>query len=158
MIQSYSFSLAETPAALQAGKMLFLEYAQSLNIDLSFQNFENELKQMEPMYSKPDGALVLVYKDGEAIGCAGVRRIDETTAELKRMFVRPEFRKNGVGRRLLFYCLDVASALGYQKIRLDTLESMKAAQQLYRSAGFLEIEAYNFHPVPGTIYMEKRIS
>lgn len=105
----------------------------------------------------PTGALLLAYKDDLPAGCAGIRRIDDETAELKRMYVQDRCRRQGIGVRLLEWSLQKAKELGYEKIRLDTLQSMTAAQALYRSFGFYEIEPYRFNPLEGTIYMERKL-
>jgi putative acetyltransferase len=139
------------------GKDLFQQYANSLKIDLSFQDFANELNSINQVYNKPKGALLLAYSDKIAIGCVGIREIDMDTAELKRMFVQDKFKGNGIGRKLLALSIDVAQKLGYKRIRLDTLADMTQALNLYRSVGFYEIPAYRFNPIEGAVYMEKKI-
>jgi putative acetyltransferase len=149
------YRLAVTHDEFEQGKHLFREYATSLGVDLSFQDFDNELQMIDRQYNKPYGALLLVYDSGSAIGCAGIRKIDDDTAELKRMYVRGEYRGYGIGVKLMERSLDLARELGYRKIRLDTLSTMKKAQALYRSFGFYEIPSYRFNPLEGTVYMEK---
>lgn len=150
-----TYQIATTSQDFETGKKLFEEYAASLNVDLSFQNFSKELETISEQYNGPAGALLLA-RDGETfVGCSGVRRLDEQTAELKRMYVKTEYRGYQVGLNLLERSIELAKKLGYKKIRLDTLENMTKAQQLYRSFGFYEIPSYRFNPLPGTIYMEK---
>lgn len=138
-------------------RALFREYAASLDIDLCFQNFERELDSLEQQYAPPQGALFLARVGTEAVGCAAVRRFEEGVAELKRMYVQPAFRGQGISRQLLDTALDTARHLGYRQIRLDSLPSMQTAIALYRSAGFTEIPAYRSNPVAGTVYLEKNL-
>jgi len=153
-----SLKIAHSGKEFEDGKDLFQQYAYSLNIDLSFQDFIDELKTIDKQYNIPRGALILAYHEKIAIGCAGIREIDNETAELKRMFVRTEYRKFKIGKKLLELSIDKAKKLNYKKIRLDTLPNMIQAQNLYRSFGFYEIPSYRFNPVAGTIYMEKIIT
>jgi len=146
---------AQTTIDYDLGKNLFLEYAESLGFSICFQNFEQELVDIQVQYGAPNGCLLLV-KDGEqAVGCAGVRRWQGDIAELKRMYLQPSARGRGMGRRLLDSALQHARQLGYHRIRLDTLPSMETAIALYRAAGFTEISAYRDNPFPDTIYLEK---
>ena len=142
-------------ADYDTGKKLFLEYAESLGFSICFQNFEQELADIQIQYGAPNGCLLLV-KDGElVVGCVGVRRWEGDIAELKRMYLQPSTRGQGMGRRLLDSALQHARQLGYHRIRLDTLPSMETAIALYREAGFTEIPAYRDNPFPDTLYMEK---
>jgi putative acetyltransferase len=152
-----TYRLATTKDEFEQGKQLFREYATSLGVDLSFQDFDNELQVIDRQYNKPAGALLLVYHKESAIGCAGIRKIDDEIAELKRMYVRGGYRGYGIGVKLMERGLDIARGLGYKKIRLDTLKSMEKAQALYLSFGFYEIPSYRFNPLEGTIYMEKQL-
>ena len=98
--------------------------------------------------------MLLAYQGEDAIGCTGVRELDGETAELKRMFVRPEFRGHRIGRNLMMGAVEIARGLGYRRMRLDTLSTMLPALNLYRSFGFHEIEPYRFNPVAGAVYLE----
>jgi putative acetyltransferase len=152
---STTYKLAESLQEFEHGKTLFLEYAQSLPIDLAFQNFSRELETVQIQYNKPDGALILVYV-GEALGgCVGIRKLDHEVAELKRMYVRPSYRDHKLGKELLTRALVIARELGYRAIRLDTLASMTKAQKLYESFGFQTIAPYYINPFKDAIYMEK---
>ncbi|MCF0040501.1 GNAT family N-acetyltransferase [Dyadobacter fanqingshengii] len=151
------YKLAETDEEFEQARELFTEYANSLDIDLSFQNFTKELESVRQQYYQPTGALLLVYKDIQLAGCAGIRRLDDDTSELKRMYVRPDFRGFGLGKKLLDRAIATAAALGYKKIRLDTLSSMTKARNLYESSGFEPIDPYYFNPIEDTIYMERVI-
>lgn len=150
-----NFRQASSSTDFEMGKELFREYVQSLGVDLSFQDFENELQTIDQQYMPPSGTLLLVFDNEKAIGCAGIRKFDPEMAELKRMYVQDGYRGYGLGVKLLEQCVQVAKELGYKKIRLDTLSTMQKAQALYRSFGFYEIPSYRFNPLEGTIYMEK---
>lgn len=154
--QEFVLLSAATPSEYDAARRLFVEYARSLSFDLCFQNFEAELAGMATMYGAPHGGLILVREGaaGEFVGCAGIRRIDERTAELKRMYVRDAYRKLGLGRRLLERAIELARELGYRAIRLDTMPSMARAIALYRQYGFREIENYRYNPEPGALFFE----
>lgn len=149
---------AETNKSFEDAKNLFLQYAQSLNIDLRFQGFEEELNTLHIQYNKPAGAILLAYKDGLAIGCAGIRKFEDSVAELKRMFVQPEHRQLKIGKQLMALAIDIAKDLGYKSLRLDTLPHMTSALNIYRSFGFYEISAYRYNPINNTIYMERQLT
>ena len=155
MENSVTYKIATGTADFALSKKLFTEYAVSLEIDLSFQDFENELAGIDRMYVQPEGGLLLACIEQQAIGCAGIRKIDEETAELKRMYVQPSYRNLHIGADLLDRSLQLAKELGYKKIRLDTLEHMTKAKKLYKSFGFYEIPAYRFNPLEGAVYLEK---
>ena len=147
--------IAESDQHFDEGKTLFQEYAASLDIDLAFQGFTKELETVRAQYGPPAGALVLVYVGEQVAGCAGVRKQGPEIAELKRMYIKPEFRGYRIGRMLLERSVSVAVDLGYKKIRLDTLASMTAARKLYEAFGFEIIPAYYPNPHADAIYMEK---
>lgn len=149
------YIIAITGNDLHDAKMLFTEYANSLNVDLSFQDFEKELASIDKQYTHPFGGLLLAYNDNAAIACVGIRKINDDTAELKRMYVKPQYRCMGIGNELLHRSLELTQQLGYKKIRLDTLANMHKAQSLYLANGFIAIPPYRFNPLPGTIYMER---
>jgi len=155
MTQDFIYKIAYTEHEFEQARSLFKEYVEVLGVDLSFQDFEMELDTIHIQYNKPGGGLILVYMNEKPVACAGVRHFDEEAAELKRMYVRSEYRGLRIGVELLNRSLSLAKDLGYKKIRLDTLENMFRAQELYKSNGFYTISAYRFNPIPGTIYMEK---
>jgi putative acetyltransferase len=150
-----TYLIADTDQEFGQAKELFEEYAQTLHIDLSFQNFSRELENIRDQYAKPSGALILVYVDDAPAGCAGIRKQKDGIAELKRMYVKPDFRGYKLGKELLERSLEAAKELGYLKVRLDTLASMLPARKLYESFGFHEIPAYYLNPMDDAIYMEK---
>jgi GNAT superfamily N-acetyltransferase len=137
---------------------LLREYAEWLAIDLCFQNFNHELANLSEVYGPPGGRMLLAQENSEAgvvtAGCVGLRRFDDLTCEMKRLYVRPERRSAGLGRRLVLAIMAQARELGYGRMRLDTLPSMTEAQRLYRSVGFHPIPPYGEHPVPGTQFLE----
>ena len=136
---------------------LFKEYAEWLNIDLSFQNFAEELLQLKEMYSNPNGAIFLLQQGEDFIGCVAIRKKEEGIAELKRMYIKPTTRKTGGGTLLLEKALVAAKRLGYKLIRLDTLSNMTPAINLYKKHGFYEIQPYYFNPQKNAVFFEKEL-
>lgn len=149
---------AVSAAEIEVARSLFVEYAESLGIDLGFQDFDRELAGLPGEYSPPCGSLLLAV-DGEAVlGCVAVRPLEwPGVAELKRLYVRPSARGHGLGLMLTQAAIAAAREADYEALRLDTLPTMGPAQDLYRSFGFREIEPYRFNPVPGTSYWELRL-
>jgi putative acetyltransferase len=135
-------------------RRLFEEYAASLGIDLGFQDFDTELRELPGEYAPPRGRLLLARIDGDAVGCVGLRPLETDVCEMKRLYVLPAHRGTGAGRALAEAVIRAGAQLGYRHMRLDTLPSMEAARALYRSLGFREIEPYRHNPIPGTAYME----
>jgi ribosomal protein S18 acetylase RimI-like enzyme len=146
------------PADLEEIRLLFREYADSLGVNLDYQGFDTELRELPGSYAPPAGTLLLARRDLEVFGCVGVRPIDTRTVEMKRLFVRPSGRGLGLGRTLAEAAIRFAAATGYERMRLDTLPQMQRAQELYRSLGFTPIEPYRFSPVPGTVFLELLLS
>lgn len=138
--------------------MLFREYANSLNVDLCFQNFVDELRDLPGEYAAPHGTLLLATVNGEFAGCCAVRplhAVDYANAcEMKRLYVRPQFRGLGLGRQLSEVALDSATASGFDCILLDTLDDMESARALYQELGFAEIPPYYYNPIAGAHYLK----
>lgn len=139
----------------QAAVELFREYAAGLGFDLGFQNFDEELSNIESQYSRPSGMVILVFTDSNIpVGCAGIRKFEPGICELKRMYLRETIRGKGAGKELLKRAIEAAGNLGYEKMRLDTLPTMAAAVNVYLKAGFYEIPQYRENPFPGAKFFE----
>lgn len=149
---------ARSRGQVDVARELFREYAASLGVDLGFQNFEEELRGLPGDYAPPRGRLLLAFAGKRAAACGALRALDEKTCEMKRLFVRPEFRGMGLGRRLAERLIREGRAADYRAMRLDTLPGMDDAQRLYRALGFAEIPAYRFNPVPGARFLEMDLS
>jgi putative acetyltransferase len=139
---------------LEEVRTLFREYAASLVIDLWFQGFGRELAGLPGEYAAPHGTLLLGLIRGAATGCVAVRLWESGTCEMKRLYVRDSFKGQGLGRVLAEHAIEWARRAGYERMLLDTLPSMAAAQRLYQDLGFRNVEPYRFNPVAGTRYME----
>lgn len=150
-----SFYLAATDYDYAAAKSLFKEYAASLNINLSFQHFDDELKGLKMMYAEPYGGIILVKEKEEIIGCVAIRRLSGQAGELKRMYIKPLHQNKGIAKILLEKALALARKYNYAVLKLDTLNYMLPAIHLYKQAGFYETTAYYDNPIPTAIYFEK---
>jgi ribosomal protein S18 acetylase RimI-like enzyme len=139
---------------LPAVRGLFQAYAASLEVDLGFQDFDRELRELPGDYAPPAGRILLALDGDEPAGCVALRPYEPEVCEMKRLYVRPAFQGSGLGRRLAEAIVEAGRDAGYRVMRLDTLPSMQAARGLYRSLGFEEIEAYRHNPVHGTTYFE----
>lgn len=148
------FLQAECEADLGQVRELFKEYAASLNFDLCFQGFEQELAELPGEYAPPDGRLLLGLYETQIAGCVALRKIGDGVCEMKRLYVRPEFRGKGIGKSLTLAIIDEARKIGYARMRLDTVPSMKEAIEVYHSLGFMRIEPYRVNPIQGAIFME----
>jgi ribosomal protein S18 acetylase RimI-like enzyme len=143
-----------SPEDLEAARTLFAEYASSLGVDLSFQDFDRELADLPAAYVPPTGSLLLAFAASDPVGCVAVRELEAGICELKRLYVRPAARGRALGRRLTRAAIAQARRLGYARMRLDTLPTMEVAFALYVDLGFGEIDPYRFNPVPGTRFLE----
>jgi putative acetyltransferase len=155
MTQSFRLELIDSPIhpMLAATRELLCDYQRSLGIDLCFQDFEKELFELPGAYAPPDGRLYAAFVGQQLAGSIALRRHDATSCEMKRLYLRPEFLGQGFGRLLAQHIIQDARQIGYQRILLDTLPSMQAAQSLYEKLGFREAQAYVFNPVAGVRYM-----
>ena len=143
---------------LEQARVIFLEYARSLDVDLGFQDFEQELQHLPGDYAEPRGALILARVDGAVAGCCALRPLDTVdypnAAEMKRLYVRRAFRGFGLGRQLAETVLDMARRAGYACVLLDTLDDMEAARTLYEDLGFEEVPPYYHNPHAGAHYLK----
>ena len=144
--------------AIEPAREILREYARSLAVDLCFQNFEEELASLPGEYAPPAGQLLLAYVDGALAACGGLRPLPDVdyanACEMKRLFVRPAFRRFGLGRALAEALMDEARRAGYSAMLLDTLDDMESARELYAALGFEEIAPYYFNPIPGAHYLK----
>lgn len=145
---------AHTPERVGQVREMLKEYAASLHVDLCFQNFESELSGLPGDYAPPGGRLLMAIEGPGGAGCVAMRKIDSEICEMKRLYVRPAFRRKGLGRFLLSSILAEARDAGYGRMRLDTLPEMKEAIALYRSFGFRPTEPYRHNPVEGALFLE----
>jgi putative acetyltransferase len=149
---------AEHPAQIVQARELFLEYAKSLGFSLCFQSFDQELAGLPGDYAPPDGRLLLAEYDGRLAGCGALHRLEPRICEMKRLYLRPQFRGQGLGRALAERVIEEGRILGYRRLRLDTVEPMmRDAVALYRLLGFKEIAPYRANPIEGALYMELRL-
>ena len=139
---------------VEAARRLFVEYQESLGVDLCFQGFDHELAGLPGDYVPPHGRLLLARAGGEAVACVALRRLDAETCEMKRLYVRPSQRGLGLGRALAELLITEARRIGYERMRLDTLPSMTEAAALYERLGFRDIEPYYANPVPGARFLQ----
>jgi len=155
VVKGLSFAQAKSPAQITHARELFLEYAQSLGFSLCFQSFDVELANLPGDYSPPDGRLLLAESQGQLAGCVALHKLEPGISEMKRLYLRPQFRGKRLGLALAHRILAEARQIGYQRIRLDTVEPvMKDAVAIYRRLGFREIDPYCKNPMAGALYME----
>jgi ribosomal protein S18 acetylase RimI-like enzyme len=147
-----------TPEDIAAVRQIFTEYAESLNVDLCFQDFEAELELLPGEYAAPRGALLLAMVNQQVAGCCALRPLDSAddpnASEMKRLYVRPAYRRLGLGRQLAEAIFDAARQLDYSCVLLDTLDEMETARALYEDLGFEEIPPYYHNPLPGAHYLK----
>jgi putative acetyltransferase len=148
-----------TPERIADARQLLEEYASWIEISLCFQNFDKELAGLPGDYAPPQGRFLLAMKDDRLAGCIALRPLSEGTCEMKRLYVRPEFRGLGLGRTLAVNIIETAREIGYESMRLDTLPGrMDQALAMYRRLGFKEIEPYYENPVAEATFMELKLA
>ena len=149
---------AESPEQIASVRELFLEYAQSLGFSLCFQSFDQELAGLPGDYAPPEGRLLLATYDSQPAGCVALHKLDSRSCEMKRLYVRPQFRGKGLGKALTERIINEARLIGYKQLRLDTVEPvMRTAVAMYRTLGFREIAPYRPNPIDGALYMELQL-
>jgi putative acetyltransferase len=155
---AFAFQRAESPEQIAQARELFLEYANSLGFSLCFQSFDQELATLPGDYAPPDGRLLLATSNNDPAGCVALHKLESDICEMKRLYVRPQFRGKGLGRELAEKIIAEARQLRYKKLRLDTVEPvMKTAVAMYRQLGFHEIPSYRQNPMAGALYMELQL-
>jgi ribosomal protein S18 acetylase RimI-like enzyme len=158
VVKRLSIAQAETPAQIANVRELFLEYAQSLGFSLCFQSFDAELAGLPGDYAPPGGRLLLAQYEDQLAGCVALNKLEPGICEMKRLYLRPQFRGKAIGRALAEQIIAEARQIGYQRIRLDTVEPvMKDAVAMYRKIGFQEIASYRLNPIAGALYMELQL-
>jgi putative acetyltransferase len=154
-LKSLTFAQAESNAQIAQARELFLEYAQSLGFSLCFQNFDKELAELPGDYAPPEGRLLLAEYDGELAACVALHKLEPGICEMKRLYLRPQFRGKGLGRALADRIIADARQIRYHRMRLDTVEPvMKDAVAMYRKLGFKQVAPYRPNPIAGAMYME----
>ena len=146
---------SHTAEFLPVVRELFVEYAEAMGLNFCFQKFDQELAELPGRYAPPTGRLFLAVDGGRAAGCVALRKLEGSICEMKRLYVRPPFRRQRLGRQLAEAVIVSAKEIGYERMRLDTLGSMTAAVTLYESLGFQRIAAYYDNPIAGVVYLEK---
>jgi ribosomal protein S18 acetylase RimI-like enzyme len=155
VVKGLAFAQAESDEQIAQARELFLEYAQSLGFSLCFQNFDKELAHLPGDYAPPEGRLLLADYEGRLAGCVALHKLEPQICEMKRLYLRPQFRGKGLGRALADRIITEARQIGYERMRLDTVEPvMKDAVAMYRRLGFHEIAPYRTNPIAGAMYME----
>ena len=154
-LKDLAFAQAESPAQIVQARELFLEYAQSLGFSLCFQHFDQELGGLPGDYAPPEGRLLLARHEGQLAGCVALHKLEDSVCEMKRLYLRPQFRGKGLGGALAARIIAEARQIGYKRMRLDTVEPrMKDAVAMYRRIGFREIAPCRSNPIAGAMYME----
>src|SRR5260370_11029242 len=155
VLKVLTFAQAESPTQIAQARELFLEYAQSLGFSLCFQNFDKELAGLPGDYAPPEGRLLLVEHEGQLAGCVALHKLEPGICEMKRLYLRPQFRGKGLGRALAEHIIAEARQIGYQRMRLDTVEPvMKDPVAMYRKLGFKEVAPYRANPIARSVYTE----
>ena len=155
VLKAFCLSQVESPTQIAQARELFLEYAKSLNFSLCFQSFDQELASLPGDYAPPEGRLLLAEYESQPAGCVALHKLENGICEMKRLYLRPQFRGKGLGRVLADRIIAEARQIGYRRMRLDTVEPvMKDAVAMYRNIGFQEIPPYCKNPIAGALYME----
>jgi putative acetyltransferase len=149
---------AHTPEDLETVRTLFREYEQFLGVDLCFQGFAEELATLPGRYAPPSGRLLLAMEGTDAAGCVALRPLEDGVCEMKRLFVRPAYRGQGLGQHLAQRIIQEATTVGYTVMRLDTLDTLERAVRIYETLGFQRCAPYYANPLPSVVYWERTLS
>jgi ribosomal protein S18 acetylase RimI-like enzyme len=155
MDKNILYKKLETNEEILGAKKLIVEYIQWLNQDLSFQNIDDELNNFPEKYKEPGGAFFIAKENNEIIGCIGMKKLENNICEMKRLFVKDTYKGNGIGKKLVKIIINEAKLKHYEKMRLDTLDTMKKALKIYYKNNFYKIEPYYNNPGDGVVYLEK---
>jgi ribosomal protein S18 acetylase RimI-like enzyme len=155
MDKNIVYKKPETDEEISGAKKLIIAYIQWLNQDLCFQNIDDELSTFPKKYSEPEGAFLIAKENNEVTGCVGIRKLENGICEMKRLFVNDRYRGSGTGKKLVEMIIVEAKLKHYERMRLDTLDTMEDALNIYRKNGFYEIEPYYNNPADGVVYLEK---
>jgi len=159
MMTGPTIHIVRSSEEMEPVRVLFREYAGSLGFNLCFQSFDQELAELPGQYAPPLGCLLLATVEDKPAGCVGLKKLTDDVCEMKRLYVRSQYRGTGLGRTLAEQIIQEAQRLGYRTIRLDTIPSlMENAVALYRSLGFRDIPPYYFNPIAGALFMELQLS
>ncbi len=154
---SLEIIIAKSREEFASARSLFLKYANEIGIDLSFQNFQDEIDNLSAQYSLPDGLILLLKNKKNIIGCVGLRKFNARIGEIKRLYIEDDYRGKGLSRILMNDILNRAKQMKYKCLRLDTLAPMKEADNLYKSLGFKKIHPYRYNPEKGAKYFELKL-
>jgi ribosomal protein S18 acetylase RimI-like enzyme len=155
MDKNIVYKKLETDAEIAGAKRLIVEYIQWLNQDLSFQNIDDELNNFPEKYQEPAGAFFIAKKNDEIVGTVGMNKLENKICEMKRLFVNDNYKGNGIGKKLVEIIIEEAKNKKYEKMRLDTLNTMDAALGIYYKNNFYRIESYYNNPADGVVYLER---
>lgn len=155
MVKNLKITKAQSPENLEQTRELFCEYQKEIDVDLCFQSFEEELTGLPGKYAEPEGVILLAYWKLQLAGCVALRPIQEGICEMKRLFVRREFKGKGIGKALALAIIQEGKDRNYRKMHLDTLERLQPAVRLYQKLGFTPIDAYYNNPFEGVVYFSK---
>jgi ribosomal protein S18 acetylase RimI-like enzyme len=158
MDKNIVYKKLETEIEIIKAKELIIEYIKWLNQDLSFQNIDDELMNFPQKYKEPDGAFIIAKDNDNIVGCVGLKKLDESICEMKRLFVNDKYKGKGIGKKLVEIIIEEAKNKSYEKMRLDTLRTMKNALKIYYKNNFYEIEPYYDNPNNDVVYIEKILS
>ena len=155
MGQNIVYKKLETEEEIIGAKNLIMEYMKWLNQDLCFQNIDDELNNFPKKYEEPEGTFVVAKENDKIVGIVGIKKLENRICEMKRLYVNDNYKGKGIGKKLVEIIIEEAKIKNYEKMRLDTLNTMEAALNLYYKNGFYNIVPYYHNPADGVVYLEK---